>query len=112
MKKILILAGLCVFLAACGGQYNEFAQCLADSGAKMYGAYWCPHCQDQKQQFGPSWDFVNYIECSLPNRGGQTDVCKQANIESYPTWEFADGSRQVGALTFQTLSQKTGCTLP
>lgn len=115
MKKILILTGLLIMLTACGGgsgKYDTFAQCLSDEGAKMYGAFWCPHCTDQKAEFGPSWDFVNYIECSLPDKQGQTEVCKQAKIESYPTWEFADGERQVGKLSFQQLSVKTGCELP
>ena len=25
---------------------------LRESGAVFYGAYWCPHCQAQKQMFG------------------------------------------------------------
>lgn len=112
MKKTLILISFLVLLTACGGQYDAFAQCITDSGAKMYGAYWCPHCTEQKKDFGGSWDIINYIECSLPNRAGQTDICKQANIESYPTWEFADGERVSGRLNFQTLAQKTGCEAP
>ena len=24
---------------------DAFAKCLSDNGIKMYGAYWCPHCQ-------------------------------------------------------------------
>lgn len=95
-----------------GGKYNAFAQCLTDGGVKMYGAYWCPHCQNQKKMFGSSWDNINYIECSLPNRAGQTDVCIAAEIQSYPTWEFADGSRAQGELTFEDLSLRSGCALP
>src|SRR3989344_3569664 len=37
------------------GKYDPFAQCLTDNGAKMFGAYWCPHCSDQKKMFGSSW---------------------------------------------------------
>jgi hypothetical protein len=93
------------------GKYDEFAQCLTTSGTKMYGAYWCPHCSDQKEAFGSSWQYVNYVECSNPD-GSQTDVCVQAGIRSYPTWEFPDGSRQSGFLSFETLASKTGCELP
>jgi thiol-disulfide isomerase/thioredoxin len=94
-----------------GGNYDEFTKCITDSGAKMYGAYWCPHCQEQKSLFGKSWDKVNYIECSLPNRGGQTQFCNSAGIKSYPTWEFSDGSISPGLISLQQLSQKTGCQL-
>jgi len=37
---------------ASAGTYDTLAQCIADSGAKFYGAFWCPHCQNQKQAFG------------------------------------------------------------
>ena len=93
------------------GKYDNFAQCLSDKGAKMYGAYWCPHCQDQKQLFGKSFDKVTYIECSLPNQGGQNELCNNQNITSYPTWEFAEGDKQLGALSLETLSSLTNCSI-
>src|SRR3989344_5221879 len=92
-------------------KYNSFAKCLTDNGVKMYGAYWCPHCNNQKQMFGSSWQYVNYIECSLPNRAGQTQVCNQAGIRAYPTWEFQDGNILEGELTFTQLSQYSNCQL-
>ncbi|HLC36714.1 MAG TPA: hypothetical protein VJK05_03870 [archaeon] len=93
------------------GQYNEFAECLTEKGAKMYGAFWCPHCADQKESFGESWSKVNYIECSSPDGKSQLPSCAEANIKGYPTWEFADGSRMEGFIPLQDLSQKTGCAL-
>ena len=92
-----------------GGVDPAFAKCLTDNGAKMYGAYWCPHCKEQKAEFGDAWDEVNYIECSLLGGKGQTEVCAKAGITGYPTWEFADGSRQSGKLPFATLEAMTGC---
>jgi hypothetical protein len=94
------------------GKYDEFAQCLTESGAKMFGAFWCPHCIDQKNSFGKSWDKVNYIECSLPDKSGQTPFCRSEGIKGYPTWEFADGSRQSGFIQLESLSETTGCSLP
>jgi len=44
------------------GQHDELAQCLTSQGVKMYGAYWCPHCQDQKDDFGASFTYIDYIE--------------------------------------------------
>lgn len=102
-----------IFLSACtatsSGPGDAFAKCLTENGAKMYGAFWCPHCTDQKEAFGSSWEHITYIECSKPDKT-QTEFCTQAGIASYPTWEFADGNREVGKLEFSVLAEKTGCT--
>ncbi len=90
---------------------EEFAQCVGNSGAKMFGAYWCSHCQNQKAMFGQYWDEIEYIECSLPGGQGQTQECIAEGISSYPTWEFASGQRISGELSPQQLSQYTGCPL-
>ncbi len=91
--------------------YDSFAQCLTDAGAKFYGAYWCPHCQDQKKLFNDSKN-LPYIECSTPDGQGRTKVCIDAGITGYPTWVFADGSQENGEQSLDTLSQKTNCPLP
>ena len=93
------------------GEYDSFAKCLTDSGMKMYGAYWCPHCNDQKEMFGDSWKNINYIECSLPGGNGQTKICIQEGIRAYPTWELPDGVRIEGGLSFSQLSEYSGCSL-
>ena len=93
------------------GQLDEFAQCISDSGAKFYGAFWCSHCQTQKSMFGNSQKLLPYIECSTLDGNGQTAICQQNNIESYPTWEWADGNRQTGKVSLQELAQKTNCQL-
>ncbi|NOY15215.1 MAG: hypothetical protein GXP43_03285 [bacterium] len=92
--------------------YDSLAQCLTQKGAKMYGAYWCPHCKEQKKMFGSSFKYINYIECASPGSNIQKAECKKAGIKGYPTWEFNDGSRLTGKLDFDTLAQKTGCSLP
>ena len=94
------------------GELDEFAQCITDQGAIFYGAFWCPHCADQKSRFADSVSYVNYIECSTPDRQSQTPACTRAGIQSYPTWEFSDGSRINGVVALDTLAQKTGCQLP
>ncbi len=96
---------------AAPGEYDELAQCLTDRGVKMYGAYWCSACQQQKREFGKSFKFVDNVECSLPNRGGQTELCKKEEITSYPTWEFQDGERAVGVFSLRKLAEKAGCEL-
>lgn len=99
------------FLNPAEGKYDEFAQCLSENGVKMYGAYWCPHCNAQKQMFGNSWSQVNYVECSLPNKAGQTQVCTESGIKSYPTWEFQDGLRIEGEMPLEKISSLSGCKL-
>ena len=94
------------------GKYDAFATCLKDKGALFYGAFWCPHCQNQKKAFGSSEKFLPYVECSTPDGGAQTQVCIDKKITGYPTWEFADGSRMNGEIPMETLAQKTGCVLP
>ncbi len=117
MKTTYLLLGILSILAllvvGCSStKYDSFAQCLTDKDVVMYGAYWCGHCAEQKRMFSSSFEKVTYIECSLPDNAGQTQICIQKQIESYPTWEFADGTRVTGAQTFETLSQKSGCPLP
>lgn len=94
------------------GKYDQFAQCLTDQGAKFYGAYWCPHCAAQKKMFGSSAKLLPYVECSTPNGQGQLPICMDKKIPSYPTWEFADGSRLTGEIPLETLAEKTSCALP
>lgn len=93
------------------GKYDTLAQCLGEKGAKFYGAFWCPHCQEQKKMFGNSAKLLPYIECSTPDGKGQTQECIDKQIQSYPTWEFADGSRVNGEQKPQVLADKTGCPL-
>lgn len=98
------------------GKYDSFTQCLKDKGAVFYGAFWCPHCQDQKKLFGSSAKLLPYVECSTLDGQGQLQICKDKNISGYPTWELADRTRipnENGAgVTLETLSAKTGCLLP
>ena len=109
--------------AAWGGYYyyssyrkvstlDGFAKCLSSKGARMYGAWWCPHCADQKEAFGYAFQYVNYTECSPQGQRIETEQCKQAGIQHFPTWRFADGSNTEGVLPLSQLSQKTGCKLP
>ncbi len=89
------------------GALDSFAQCLAGKGITMYGANWCPHCQNEKKAFGSSFKFVPYVECPE-----NPQACLSAGIEGYPTWIFTNGERLVGEQGIQKLSEKSGCTLP
>lgn len=94
------------------GQLDGFASCLKERGATFYGAFWCSHCQNQKNMFGKSQKFLPYVECSTPNGNNQSPLCTEKNITGYPAWEFADGSREFGEISLKKLAEKTGCLLP
>lgn len=110
----LIIAGFggSVYMKYKPNELAGFAQCLADSGAKFYGAFWCPHCQAQKKMFGSSEKYLPYVECSTPDGQKQQQLCIDAGITGYPTWEFSGGERLTGEVPLQTLAEKTGCVLP
>lgn len=94
------------------GKLDGFAQCLKEKGAVFYGAFWCPHCQNQKKMFGRSEKFLPYVECSTPNGQGQLSVCTDKGVKSYPTWIFSDGTSLNCEVDLSTLAEKTQCVLP
>lgn len=89
------------------GKYDALAKCIAEKNVVMYGAYWCPHCQAVKAEFGTSFQFVPYVECTQ-----QTDLCVQKGVRGYPTFIWPDGHRLEGEQSLQQLSSATGCALP
>lgn len=128
LNNILIVSGILI-VGALGywymeqskpGELDTFAQCLTEKGVKFYGAFWCPHCQSQKAIFGSSKQYLPYIECSTADSKGQTEICKEKNITSYPTWSFAISSTTAttteefapGEKTLQELAEKSSCVLP
>lgn len=122
MKKILIgVVAFSIILAGCstgapsGGEEPEkavaIAKCLDDKGVKMYGAFWCPHCADQKKIFGKDAEnFMPYNECDARGENPVTELCLELNIERYPTWIYPDNTREVGAISLTALQEKGGCS--
>ncbi len=95
-------------------KHDAFARCLTERGVKMYGAWWCPHCQEQKEKFGASFEYAPYVECGIKgNLHGKAQVCTDEKIEHFPTWQFPPtGERVERVFTLQELSDRTGCSLP
>lgn len=111
---VLVIAGvgLSVFSSNRPGQLDSFAQCIKSKEVIFYGAFWCPHCQRTKAQFGSSAKYLPYVECSTADGQGQTQVCIDKKITTYPTWMKSDGTTITGEHTLTELSQFTGCPLP
>ena len=81
---------------------------LSRSDAKMYGASWCPHCQEQKAMFGLAASRLPYVECSPGGQGQpQAAICRNLNITVYPTW-IINGKRTEEVLSMQQLAEATG----
>ncbi len=101
----LVFTGLLVSLITLTGTFGVYAsqsksiavsqtyagklvQHLNATGAKMYGAYWCPHCNEQKEIFGNAAKQIPYIECDPKGEKSQTQLCIDKKVKSFPTWEI------------------------
>lgn len=117
---VLLVAGVILTIVLGGGpvskeqgpgQYDAFAACLEEKGAIFYGTFWCKFCNQQKKMFGSSQKLLPYTECSTPDAKNSTQICIEKDIKTYPTWDFADGSRLTGVQSLETLAEKTSCQI-
>jgi len=77
---------------------------LRDSDARFYGAYWCPHCREQKEMFEASAHRLPYVECTPEGRNGPLNfTCVANEVKDYPTWVI-DGRRHVGLISVNRLA--------
>lgn len=82
---------------------EDFAQCLTDKGAVMYGTEWCHYCQNQKEMFGEHFENITYVDC-----GSNKAACTDAGVRGYPTWVI-DGISYPGMQQLETLAELSGC---
>jgi len=69
----------------------QIAKTLKSLDSKMYGAYWCSHCYEQKQTLGKEAfqkGYITYIECDKEGYESQRSLCKERKVPGYPTWEI------------------------
>ncbi|MFM7449994.1 MAG: vitamin K epoxide reductase family protein [Leptolyngbyaceae cyanobacterium] len=86
----------------------ELARHLKQIGARMYSAYWCPHCYEQKELFGKeATRELPYVECASDGVNPQTQKCLDAGIKGFPTWEI-NGKQESGTKTLQELADWSG----
>jgi len=61
------------------------AEQLTAKGAKMYTAYWCPHCHEQKELFGrEATTKLTVIECAPDGRNSQKELCDARRSRATP----------------------------
>lgn len=87
------------------------AKAIAATGAKFYGAVWCPHCTEQKNIFGEGGDYLPFVEVTNPDKTLNA-LGTSLGITKLPTWVFADGSRVEGTMSITQLVQFSGVTVP
>ena len=98
---IIILIGSLIAYSSFGpSYYDDFAKCLSEKGAVMYGAInWCKYTQAQAAMFGRSFKYINYHdEKELPD------------LKVRPTWVI-NGKWYETVQSFETLSEATGCKI-
>ena len=84
------------------------AKHLKSKDAKMYGAYWCSHCYNQKMLFGAgATRQLNYVECAGDGYKSQQSTCKAKDVPGYPTWEI-DGKFYGGERSLLDLATISG----
>jgi len=86
---------------------EKLAEHLTAQDATMYGAFWCPHCADQKELFGEAVEDIQYVECDPEGENAQPELCREKNIEGYPTWEI-DGQLYPGTQPLEELARLSG----
>ncbi|CAJ1947879.1 unnamed protein product [Cylindrotheca closterium] len=86
-------------------QAIQLAKDLEGLNAKMFGAFWCSHCYDQKQTFGKqAFTKIPYIECSKDGFNSQSKLCKSKQVPGYPTWEI-NGKLYPGEQSLEELEE-------
>jgi thiol-disulfide isomerase/thioredoxin len=85
---------------------------LAKSDVTFYGAYWCSHCQKQKSLFGATAAAkLPYIECAANAENSQRQLCKDKNVQLFPTW-VVKGKFYPGVKDLKEIAAMTGYTGP
>ncbi len=97
---VLSIIAYSVYSASKPGPYDNFAKCLTEKGAVMYGAMsWCKYTQAQKGMFGKSFKYINYHEFQdLPG------------VKITPTWVI-NGAWHENVQSFDKLASLAGCKL-
>jgi uncharacterized membrane protein len=84
------------------------AEHLTQTGAQEFGAYWCPHCHEQKELFGKEAAAkLPYVECDPNGKNAKPDLCRAAGIRSFPSWKIG-GKLYEGVTPLDRLADLSG----
>lgn len=86
----------------------QLARYLTDSGAQMFGVYWCPHCHHQRERFGKdAFQQIDYVECDPRGENARPQLCEDEPIDGYPTWKI-NGQLYPGDRSLEELADLSG----
>ncbi len=85
------------------GQYDDFAKCLTEKGAVVYGNDYCSYTVKQLNFFGKSKEYLNYVKC-VDNKA----LCDSKGVSITPTWGI-NGEMYEQVQNFERLSALSGC---
>lgn len=105
----LLLLTACSSGPRAPGKYADVARCLTEKGVVFYGAYWCPHCQEQKTDFGDDFQFITYQECDDSGPNGSRKACLDAGISSFPSWSFPGQGILIGRNPIFVVAKLANC---
>jgi len=107
---VVVVAVLLIFLSGyitktTGFSTNEFeseklARELTAKGVIMYGLDTCPHCQEQKKEFGAAFKYINYTAC-------EKDLIDCSKLNGVPAWKLGD-KILYGTQSFEKLREFAG----
>jgi glutaredoxin len=86
---------------------RELALHLKKIGAVMYGTYWCPYCNKQKQVFGDAISEIQYIECDPRGNDPHPELCDSFGVSGYPTWQI-NGRSYSGSYALKDIATISG----
>jgi len=93
--------------------YEGFAQCVNDSESVFYGSATCPHCIQQKADFGKAAALLPYVECNPQfATEGELAQCEEAGVTGTPYWTFPENKEGLGRISLEEIAAGTGCQLP
>jgi|SRR3989338_176088 len=103
ISALLVLAGIGIGVSFANankpGPVDDFARCLTENGAVMYGASLCKYTAGQKAMFGNSMRLIDY-----------RDFTEDSNVKITPTW-LINGAYYQNVQTFDKLADLTGCEI-
>ena len=102
---LLILSYTFYIRAQMPGRYDDFAKCLAEKGAVIYGNDACQYTARELNFFGNSMRYLNYVKCA-ENKG----LCDAKGVKITPTWGI-DGKTYEGVQSLQKLAELSGCKI-
>ncbi len=121
LVSVVILAGSVVLQSGDSIDYNTYqgkmnkideyrfglAKHLRQTGALMFGSFKCPHCNFQKELFGPAAEYLLYVECHPKGENSNASLCFSKGVSNYPTWEIG-GRYYEGQKSLKELADLSG----